>query len=102
MDPWGRVIAQCREGTDVVVAKIDLDYLRKIRHEMPVHSHRRPMVYSLPCDHLESFPGDDAEFQFGQVLIKGKMIFLRTSMSMAFVNKKCVLSGRILFLSLPN
>ncbi|CAG0891316.1 unnamed protein product [Darwinula stevensoni] len=99
VDPWGRVIAQCREGTDVAVAKVDLEYLRKIRQEMPVHSHRRPDVYSLPCGHLQSFPRDDAEFQFGQVLIKGKMLFMRTSMSMAFVNKKCVLSGRILFLS---
>ncbi|KAJ8302149.1 hypothetical protein KUTeg_021136 [Tegillarca granosa] len=30
IDPWGTVIAQCHEGTDVCVAEIDISYLRKI------------------------------------------------------------------------
>lgn len=45
VDPWGAVVAQCHEGTGLCYAEIDLDYLRRIRQEIPVHSHRRPDLY---------------------------------------------------------
>lgn len=45
VDPWGQVIAQCQEGDDVCVAAIDLDYLKKVRTQMPVWKHRRDDVY---------------------------------------------------------
>ncbi|XP_054662158.1 deaminated glutathione amidase isoform X1 [Grus americana] len=45
VDPWGAVVAQCREGTGLCYAEIDLDYLHRIRREIPVHSHRRPDLY---------------------------------------------------------
>ncbi|NWS64846.1 NIT1 amidase, partial [Chunga burmeisteri] len=45
VDPWGAVVAQCREGPGLCYAEIDLDYLRQIRREIPVHNHRRPDLY---------------------------------------------------------
>jgi predicted amidohydrolase len=45
VDPWGVVIAQCREGVGVVAAEIDLDHLRDVRRRMPVLKHRRPDVF---------------------------------------------------------
>ncbi len=41
IDPWGRVLAGKEGGEGVVIAEIELSYLRKVRHEMPVVSHRR-------------------------------------------------------------
>lgn len=45
VDPWGCVIAQCREGNDVCIAEIDLDYLTKVRQQMPVMNHKRNDLY---------------------------------------------------------
>ncbi|XP_042640794.1 deaminated glutathione amidase-like [Tyto alba] len=45
VDPWGAVVAQCREGTGLCYAEIDLEYLRRVRREVPVHGHRRPDLY---------------------------------------------------------
>ena len=45
MDPWGSVIAQCREGNDVCVAEIDLGYLDKVRQQMPCMNHKRNDLY---------------------------------------------------------
>ena len=45
IDPWGTVVAQCREGTDVCVAEVDLGYLSKVREQMPVTAHRRHDLY---------------------------------------------------------
>lgn len=44
-DPWGAVVAQCREGPGLCYAEIDLEYLRRVRREMPVNEHRRPELY---------------------------------------------------------
>jgi predicted amidohydrolase len=41
VDPWGTVIAQCRERVDILVAEIDLEHLRAVRERMPVQRHRR-------------------------------------------------------------
>lgn len=45
VDPWGRVISQCREGNDVTVAEIDLDYLNKVRQQVPIMNHKRNDLY---------------------------------------------------------
>uniref|UniRef100_H3AGJ1 Deaminated glutathione amidase n=1 Tax=Latimeria chalumnae TaxID=7897 RepID=H3AGJ1_LATCH len=45
VDPWGSVVAQCREGTGTCYAEIDLEYLYRIRREMPVQQHRRMDLY---------------------------------------------------------
>lgn len=45
IDPWGTVIAQCRDGEGIAVADIDTDWLARVRARMPVWQHRRPDVY---------------------------------------------------------
>jgi predicted amidohydrolase len=59
IDPWGTVLAQANDrlppsednsGEDdgtFVMADIDLDYLEKIRTEMPLWKQRRGDVYPL-------------------------------------------------------
>ncbi len=41
VNPWGMVQASLLEEQGVVIADIDLDYLRKMRDEFPVLSHRK-------------------------------------------------------------
>jgi predicted amidohydrolase len=49
VDPWGSVIAQCSDASEetLAVAEINLNYLERVRKEMPVFDHRRPDVYQL-------------------------------------------------------
>lgn len=96
IDPWGAIIAQCREGTGLALAQIDLDYLNKVRREMPVFAHRRQDVYQLPTPPCQSLmpPNDEETFPFGSVTIHGWAVFYRTRHSVAFVNRKCVVPGR--------
>jgi predicted amidohydrolase len=41
VDPWGKIVAEIADGPGVVSAEIDLDYLKKIRGELPSLTHRR-------------------------------------------------------------
>jgi nitrilase len=41
VDPWGTVIAQCRDGVSALVADLDLDYLEAVRQRLPIQRHRR-------------------------------------------------------------
>jgi predicted amidohydrolase len=41
VDPWGVVVAQCREGIDTLTADLDMDHLRRVRERLPVQRHRR-------------------------------------------------------------
>ncbi|MBI3066251.1 MAG: carbon-nitrogen hydrolase family protein [Deltaproteobacteria bacterium] len=41
VDPWGKVVANLPDGPGIVVAEIDLDYLAKIRVELPALDHRK-------------------------------------------------------------
>lgn len=41
VDPWGRVLARASDHEDVIVATIDLDYLDRVRHELPALAHAR-------------------------------------------------------------
>jgi len=41
VDPWGKVIAVRPDGPGIVMAEIDLDYLAKIRAELPALDHRK-------------------------------------------------------------
>lgn len=41
IDPWGKILAEHPLGDAVVAADIDLEYLHKLRRQMPVASHRR-------------------------------------------------------------
>ena len=41
VDPWGKVVAELPDGPGVITAEIDLDYLAKVRAELPALKHRR-------------------------------------------------------------
>jgi predicted amidohydrolase len=41
VDPWGKVLAELADGPDVISAEIDLDYLAKVRRELPALKHRK-------------------------------------------------------------
>jgi predicted amidohydrolase len=41
VDPWGHIIAECKEDQDLAFGVVDLNYLAKIREEMPVAKHRK-------------------------------------------------------------
>jgi len=41
VDPWGRVLARAADMEGVVVAPVDLDYLERVRRELPSLAHAR-------------------------------------------------------------
>jgi predicted amidohydrolase len=41
VDPWGKIVGELPDGPGVVVAEIDLDYLAKVRAELPALTHRK-------------------------------------------------------------
>lgn len=41
VDPWGRIVTQAFDQAEVIVGEIDLDYLVKVRKELPALSHRK-------------------------------------------------------------
>jgi deaminated glutathione amidase len=41
VDPWGRVIGRASDQEGVVIAPIDLDYLARVRRELPALNHAR-------------------------------------------------------------
>lgn len=49
VDPWGTVVAQCRDGEGVAVAEIDPAWITAVRQRIPVGRHRRPDVYGGPA-----------------------------------------------------
>ncbi|MGH9080844.1 MAG: carbon-nitrogen hydrolase family protein, partial [Acidimicrobiales bacterium] len=51
VDPWGSVMAErLEQSPGVVLADLDPDRLRKIRHQVPVLANRRPSTYRWPDD----------------------------------------------------
>lgn len=45
VDPWGAVVAECSDGEGICTAEINLDYVQKIRQQMPQLSHKRSDIY---------------------------------------------------------
>lgn len=45
VDPWGNVIAKASDKEGIVIAEIDVDYVDKIRRELPSLTNRRPAAY---------------------------------------------------------
>ncbi|MEO0326532.1 MAG: carbon-nitrogen hydrolase family protein [Myxococcota bacterium] len=41
VDPWGAVLARCGAGEGCAVATLDMDYLARVRRELPSLAHRR-------------------------------------------------------------
>ena len=47
VDPWGTVVARARDEAGIILAEIDLDYLDRVRRNIPSLEHRRTDVYDL-------------------------------------------------------
>ncbi|CAM5214101.1 putative amidohydrolase OS=Ureibacillus acetophenoni OX=614649 GN=SAMN05877842_10620 PE=3 SV=1 [Ureibacillus acetophenoni] len=47
IDPWGTVTAVASDKEGVIYGEVDLQYLRKLRKEVPSLSNRKPEVYSI-------------------------------------------------------
>jgi predicted amidohydrolase len=45
VDPWGNVIAKASDKEGVLMAEIDIDYLDKLRTEVPCLTNRKPKTY---------------------------------------------------------
>lgn len=45
VNPWGEIVARAKEEEEIVYCDIDLEFLKKIRNELPVLKHRRPEIY---------------------------------------------------------
>ncbi|SKA85363.1 Predicted amidohydrolase [Caloramator quimbayensis] len=45
VNPWGEIIAQADEGETIIYADIDINYIEKIRKELPLLKHRRIEIY---------------------------------------------------------
>jgi predicted amidohydrolase len=41
VDPWGKILAELGDGPGMVLAEIDLDYLKNVRAELPALTHRK-------------------------------------------------------------
>lgn len=41
VDPWGKILAELADGPGLITAEIDLDYLAKVRAELPALRHRK-------------------------------------------------------------
>lgn len=66
---------------------------------MPLLSQKRFDLYPKLAE--SSVTGDSIdEYQFGQVMVNAKTVFYKTSLTLAIVNKRCVVPGRILHFSL--
>lgn len=46
-DPWGTVIARAKETAGVTMAEIDLDYLDKVRRDLPCLKNKRNDIYEV-------------------------------------------------------
>ena len=44
IDPWGRIVAECREGDGIAVADIDPDEVTRVRQQLPSLEHRRKLT----------------------------------------------------------
>ncbi|KAJ2828857.1 Carbon-nitrogen hydrolase [Coemansia sp. 'formosensis'] len=49
VDPWGAVVARCSRNSNeptLVTAEVNLNFLDKVRREMPVFSHKRSDIFN--------------------------------------------------------
>lgn len=53
VDPWGNILKRAGEREELILHRIDLDYIRKIRQQLPTLRHRRTDIYNLSEKHRE-------------------------------------------------
>ncbi|KAG8230204.1 hypothetical protein J437_LFUL009265 [Ladona fulva] len=93
VDPWGKVLAEFTDDNEgVILADLDLKKLANIRRNMPVADHQREDLYYLKRNVISSI-NDQPTYKFGEVTLKNSVLFYKTSLTMAFVNKRNVLPG---------
>uniref|UniRef100_A0AC34RAK4 Bis(5'-adenosyl)-triphosphatase n=1 Tax=Panagrolaimus sp. JU765 TaxID=591449 RepID=A0AC34RAK4_9BILA len=93
VDPNGAVIAQCSDKEDLIVAKIDLDYLDVIRSRLNILGDRRKDLYTV---HFKENLAIKEAAKFAEHVIPAEQIFYETQKSFAFVNIKPVTNGHVL------
>lgn len=49
-DPWGDIIAEASEKEEIIFSEINLDFVDKIRRELPLLKHRKEEVYKVRRD----------------------------------------------------
>lgn len=47
VNPWGEIIKQADEKETLLISEVDLEYVKKIRNELPLLKHRREDLYKL-------------------------------------------------------
>ena len=47
VDPWGAILTQMDEKEGIRIVELDLDYVDKVRRELPLLAHRRTDLYQL-------------------------------------------------------
>lgn len=94
MDPWGDVIAQCSEGTNIATAEISLDYIKNVRQSMPVWKHRRNDLYRVLMPKITL--GDEKVYTVGHAVVDAHNIIYKTMNTVAFVSRNSIVAGRIL------
>ncbi|MCH4889473.1 carbon-nitrogen hydrolase family protein [Acidaminobacter sp. JC074] len=47
VNPWGEIVAEAGIDQEIIEADLDLNYLKKVRNELPLLKHRRKELYSL-------------------------------------------------------
>lgn len=111
VDPWGKVLVECKYEPDrvqCVTASIDLSKMDDVRQRMPCFDHRRSDVYVVTpvqiIDPSKSLldgespiqPAEETEpyFVFEKNHVKKSTIFYETLNCVAFTNITCVVPGR--------
>ena len=46
-NPWGEVISQASEKEEIIISEIDLDFIKKIREELPLLKNKREDLYEI-------------------------------------------------------
>lgn len=90
----GTICAQCSEGTGIAVTTINKNLIQKTRSSMPLLSQKRFDLYPKMAEPALNENAD--QYQFGQVMVSSRAVFYRTNLTLAIVNKRCVVPGRIL------
>lgn len=57
IDPWGNVIARASDKTGSILAEIDLDYLERVRRQIPFLENRRRDMYEVMGEKVRVYPG---------------------------------------------
>ena len=57
IDPWGDVIARDSDKTGSILAEIDLDYLERVRRQIPSLENRRRDMYEVMGEKVRVYPG---------------------------------------------